>query len=66
MAARSLSALPIASIEVRPLMPGVSRALLSVWLCWLPSGSRDQNTAKNGLPLAFSSGSTALVKTAAK
>jgi hypothetical protein len=33
---------------VGPLMPGVSALRLSPVLCWVPSGSRDQNTRSVG------------------
>src|ERR1700761_3976793 len=48
-AARLLSAFLMPASEVGPLMPGVTVFRLSPWLCWLPSGSRDQNTSTNGL-----------------
>jgi len=54
------------AIEVGPLIPGVTVLRLSPSLCWLPSGSRDQNTSTNGLLRAFSIGSTTLVATSAK
>src|ERR1041384_5845442 len=47
--ARLLSAFLIPASDVGPLMPGVMVLRLSPVLCWLPSGSRDQNTSTNGL-----------------
>ena len=64
--ARLLSALRIDASDVGPLMPGTVRPKLSPWLCWVPSGSRDQNTRMNGLFLSLNSGSTALVVASAK
>ena len=66
IAARLSSAFLIEASEVGPLMPGDSALRLSPWLCWVPSGSRDQNTSTNGLPLSFIIGSTALVAASAK
>jgi len=34
----------MAASELGPLMPGRRRLRLSPWLCWVPSGSRDQKT----------------------
>ena len=58
--ARLLSAFLMPAIEVGPLMPGVMVLRLSPVLCWLPSGSRDQNTSTNGLLRALNIGSTTL------
>ena len=63
--ARLLSAFLMPAIEVGPLIPGVIVLRLSPWLCWLPSGSRDQNTSTNGLLRAFNIGSTTLVAASA-
>src|SRR5437879_9097876 len=63
--ARLLSAFLIPAIEVGPLIPGVVVLRLSPVLCWLPSGSRDQNTSTNGLLRALSIGSTTLAATSA-
>src|SRR5436305_8225389 len=63
--ARLLSAFLMPAIEVGPLMPGVMVLRLSPVLCWLPSGSRDQNTRTNGLLRALNIGSTTLVATSA-
>src|SRR6201991_4811728 len=63
--ARLSSAFLIPAIEVGPLMPGVMVLRLSPVLCWLPSGSRDQNTSTNGLLRALNIGSTTLVATSA-
>src|SRR3979409_1914035 len=46
--ARLLSAFLMPANEAGPLMPGVMLLRLSPVLCWLPSGSRDQNTSTNG------------------
>src|ERR1700735_608093 len=61
--ARLLSAFLMAASEVGPLMPGVTVLRLSPLLCWLPSGSRDQNTSTNGLLRALNIGSTTFVAT---
>src|SRR4029453_7196420 len=53
------------AIEGGAVMPGVMVLRLSTVLCWLPSGSRDQNTSTNGLLRALNIGSTTLVATAA-
>ena len=63
--ARLLSAFLIPASEVGPLMPGVTVLRLSPVLCWLPSGSRDQNTRTNGLLRALNIGSTTLAATSA-
>src|SRR6185436_6582887 len=63
--ARLSSAFLMPAIEVGPLMPGVMVLRLSPVLCWLPSGSRDQNTSTNGLLRALNIGSTTLVATSA-
>ena len=63
--ARLLSAFLMPAIEVGPLMPGVMVLRLSPVLCWLPSGSRDQNTSTNGLLRALNIGSTTLAATSA-
>src|ERR1700710_2209880 len=63
--ARLLSAFLMPAIEVGPLIPGVMVLRLSPVLCWLPSGSRDQNTSTNGLLRALNIGSTTLVATSA-
>src|SRR3981081_410271 len=47
--ARLLLAFLMDASEVGPLIPGVRVLRLSPWLCWLPSGSRDQNTSTHGL-----------------
>ena len=65
-AARLLSAFLMPASEVGPLMPGVTVLRLSPLLCWLPSGSRDQNTSTNGLLRALNNGSTTLVATSTK
>src|SRR6202166_2400414 len=64
-AARLLSAFLMPASDVGPLMPGVTVLRLSPLLCWLPSGSRDQNTSTNGLLRALNIGSTTLVATSA-
>ena len=58
--ARLSSAFLMPAIEVGPLIPGVMVLRLSPVLCWLPSGSRDQNTSTNGLLRALNIGSTTL------
>src|ERR1700736_6142973 len=63
--ARLVSSFLIASSEVGPLIRGVTVLRLSPVLCWLPSGSRDQNTRTNGLLRALNIGSTTLVATSA-
>ena len=63
--ARLLSAFLMPAIEVGPLIPGVMVLRLSPVLCWLPSGSRDQNTSTNGLLRALNIGSTTLAATSA-
>src|SRR3954468_20150052 len=63
--ARLSSAFLMPAIEVGPLMPGVMVLRLSPVLCWLPSGSRDQNTSTNGLLRALNIGSTTLLATLA-
>ena len=47
-------------------MPGMIWLRLSPVLCWLPSGSRDQNTRTKGLLRSLNIGSTTLVATSAK
>ena len=64
--ARLLSAFLMPASEVGPLMPGVTVLRLSPLLCWLPSGSRDQNTSTNGLLRALNIGSTTLAATSAR
>src|SRR5262249_43588753 len=63
---RSLSALWTPALEVGPLIPGVRLLRLSPWLCWVPSGSRDQNTRAKGLLDSLNSGRIALVVASAK
>src|ERR1041385_7664744 len=63
--ARLSSAFLMPAIDVGPLIPGVMVLRLSPVLCWLPSGSRDQNTSTNGLLPALNIGSTTLVATSA-
>src|SRR4030081_616163 len=63
--ARLLSAFLMPASEVGPLMPGVMVLRLSPVLCWLPSGSRDQNTSTNGFARALNIGSTTLLATSA-
>src|SRR5262245_18255161 len=63
--ARLLSAFLIPAIEVGPLIPGVMVLRLSPVLCWLPSGSRDQNTSTKGLLRALNIGSTTWVAASA-
>src|SRR5580704_9096496 len=63
--ARLSSAFLMPASEVGPLIPGVTVLRLSPVLCWLPSGSRDQNTSTNGLLRALNIGSTTLVVTSA-
>src|SRR5438045_8356525 len=62
---RLLSAFLMPAIAVGPLIPGVMVLRLSPVLCWLPSGSRDQNTSTKGLLRALNIGSTTLVATSA-
>src|ERR1700755_154020 len=64
--ARLSAAFLMLAIVVGPLMPGVTVLRLSPWLCWLPSGSRDQNTSTNGLLRALNIGSKILDATSAK
>ena len=54
----------MAAIDVGPLIPGDRVLRLSPWLCWLPSGSRDQKTMTNGLFAFLKRGSSTLVATA--
>src|SRR3984893_13883140 len=63
--AKLLSAFLMPASEVGPLIPGVTVLRLSPVLCWLPSGSRDQNTSTNGLLPALNIGSTTLGATSA-
>src|SRR5712664_3160703 len=63
--ARLLSAFLMPASDVGPLIPGVTLLRLSPVLCWLPSGSRDQNTSTNGLPRSLNIGSTILLATSA-
>src|ERR1700694_4002963 len=64
--ARLLSAFLMPASEVGPLIPGVMLLRLSPVLCWVPSGSRDQNTSTNGFERALNIGSTILLATSAK
>ena len=63
--ARSVSAFRTAARVVGPSMPGLSAPRLSPWLCWVPSGSRDQNTSTKGRPAALNRGSSTSAATRA-
>ena len=53
-----VSALRVPALPDGPLMPGLYSPTLSLVLCWLMSGSRDQNSSANGLPASLKCGST--------